>query len=228
MKRKSRFISALLYLLIMPSLNTTPIEMPNNSLMNTITLTTTALFQSLYKKSRKIVEALFGNDIPKLIELSDRFKNEPGKATQLANFLSYKVEGEPILPNEEKLIPLHKDRPFVLSISTQPGKLAPLVAFIKTQVCKIQKETLLDKLKYAALKLLDFAKWKFTVECPFEEGDCQEYYLADIVCSHEEFRNLFNNPTPKTLLGMMRKERLSWPHWLEVNIQLPGLKRKSL
>lgn len=175
----------------------------------------------------------FENDILDLLRLSNKFEKNPDLPQQIVEHLSFTINDHEILPNEKKVIPIRKDKPFELGIRLNRGRLTPVASLLSRLTTSVTdlKQTFTDQIKNAVLKLADLLSFHLTYECIFEPVSLHNnvHYMAELVAEHKEVKELLENPTYETISKiLLRKDRLGLSaDWFGLRCQLPPLNKTA-
>ena len=186
-----------------------------------------------YQHNNPILTVTFENDILDLLRLSNKFEMNPELPKQIIEHLSFTINDHEILPNEKKVIPIRKDKPFELGIRLNRGRLTPVASLLSRLTTSVTdfKQTFTGQIKNAVLKLADLLSFHLTYECIFEPKSLHNnvHYMAELLAEHKEVRELLENPTYETLSKIvLRKDRLGLSEdWFGLKCQLPPLNKTA-
>jgi len=186
-----------------------------------------------FQNNSPILTVTFENDILDLLRLSNKFEKNPDLPRQIVEHLSFTINDHEILPNEKKVIPIRKDRPFELGIRLNRGRLTPVASLLSRLTTSVTdlKQTFTDQIKGAILKLADLLSFHLTYQCIFEPKSLHNnvHYMAELLAEHDEVKELLENPTYETISKIvLRKDRLGLSEdWFGLKCQLPPLNKTA-
>lgn len=186
-----------------------------------------------YHHNSPILTVTFENDILDLLNLSNKFEKNPDLPKQIVEHLSFTINDHEILPNEKKVIPIRKDKPFELGIRLNRGRLTPVASLLSRLTTSVTdlKQSFTDQIKGAVLKLADLLSFHLTYQCIFEPKSLHNnvHYMAELLAEHKEVKELLENPTYETISKIvLRKDRLGLSEdWLGLKCQLPPLNKTA-
>ena len=175
----------------------------------------------------------FENDILDLLMLSNKFEKNPDLPVKIVENLSFTINGHVILPNEKKVIPIRKYKPFELGITLNRGRLTPFASLLSRLTTSVTdlKQTFTDQIKNAVLKLANLLEFRLTYQCIFEPKSLHNnvHYMAELLAEHKEVKELLENPTYETISKIvLRTDRLGLSaDWFGLRCQLPPLNKTA-
>ncbi len=181
----------------------------------------------------------FNNNIRELLVLDDDLAKDPEMLEAFVDCLDFMIEDYPIKPGESKLIPLHKDKPFTISIVIKRGKMKALTELLKKrqdqkslQLTTQEKEKsatdYLESLKINGANLLSAGViWECTLPEQNHHSNNVQYIDEKIIEQPVMIKALSN---VKNFAKIIWEHTVKWsanPWKLHINFHLPKIEQSN-